>query len=250
MSPPRPVALITGASHRVGRAIALELASRGCDLLLHARHTETLAETHAAAESLGARCTRLAANLDDPALAEQLAADALAASPRLDILIHNASSYSATPLASLSAEHALAHFRVNALAPLLLSRSLAPALATSPMPGGGAIVAMTDIHALGRPRRDFAPYAMSKAALAQMVESLARDLAPRVRVNAVAPGVVAFPSSGPEASTDLQAAYLARVPLARAGTPADAAKAVAFLALDARYTTGTTLRVDGGRWLA
>jgi pteridine reductase len=163
--------------------------------------------------------------------------------------VHNASSYTPSPLASLTAEHALSHFRINALAPLLLSRLLAPALSASALPGGGSIVALTDIHALGRPRRDFAAYAMSKAALGQMIESLARDLAPRVRVNAVAPGVVAFPDDGPEASPDLQAAYLARVPLARAGTPAEAAKAVAFLALDAHYTTGATLRLDGGRWL-
>jgi pteridine reductase len=240
--------MVTGASRRVGRAIALELAARGCDLLLHARHADSLAQTHAAAVSLGARCTPLTADLDDPTQVERLASDALA-DARPDILVHNASSYTPSPLASLTAEHALSHFRINALAPLLLSRLLAPALSASALPGGGSIVALTDIHALGRPRRDFAAYAMSKAALGQMIESLARDLAPRVRVNAVAPGVVAFPDDGPEASPDLQAAYLARVPLARAGTPAEAAKAVAFLALDAHYTTGATLRLDGGRWL-
>jgi pteridine reductase len=111
-------------------------------------------------------------------------------------------------------------------------------------------VCMTDIHAMGRPRRDHAAYAMSKAALAQMVDSLARDLAPRVRVNAVAPGVVAWPEDGAEADAAMQARYLSRVPLGRAGTPGDASGAVAWLALDAAYVTGQTIRVDGGRWLA
>jgi pteridine reductase len=109
---------------------------------------------------------------------------------------------------------------------------------------------MCDMHALGRPRKGFAAYSMSKAALIEMVRCLARDLAPRVRVNGVAPGVVAFPESGYESTPDLQAKYLSRVPLDRSGTPEDAAEAVRWLALDARYTTGEIVRVDGGRWLA
>ncbi|MBZ0173377.1 MAG: SDR family oxidoreductase, partial [Phycisphaerales bacterium] len=135
------------------------------------------------------------------------------------------------------------------LSPLALSAALAGALASSPLPGRGAIVAMLDIHAEGLPRAGHAAYAMSKAALGAMVRSLAVDLAPSVRVNGVAPGVVAWPEVGPEADPTMQERYLSQVPLGRAGAPQDAAGAVAFLALDAAYTTGHVLRVDGGRSL-
>ncbi len=117
------------------------------------------------------------------------------------------------------------------------------------MKGGGAVVAMADIHAMGLPRPAFSAYAMSKAALVEMVRSLARELAPRVRVNGVAPGVVAWPEQGYESESGAQAAYLKRVPLARAGAPEEAAAAVAWLAMDATYVTGQILRLDGGRSL-
>jgi pteridine reductase len=140
-------------------------------------------------------------------------------------------------------------YRVNALGPLLLTKALAGAMRESEMAGGGAVVAMCDIHAMGLPRSGFAGYAMSKAALVEMVRSLARELAPRVRVNGVAPGVVAWPEAGYEADAGAQAAYLKRVPLGRAGTPEDAAGVVCWLALEATYLTGQVVRVDGGRSL-
>lgn len=246
----RPVALVTGAARRVGRAILLELARRGCDVLLH-HHTsdaDALATANQA-RALGVAAHLVRADLSTDAGIARIVEDTLRL-PRLDILVHSASIYGPTPTASVTADELLEHFRVNALAPLILSTRLAPMLRRSTLPGGGAIVAMSDIHVLGRPRKDFTAYSMSKAALTQMVECLARDLAPAVRVNALAPGVVAFPDAGYESDAAMQAAYLSRVPLARAGTPEDAASAVAFLALDAGYVTGTTLRLDGGRWLA
>ncbi len=117
------------------------------------------------------------------------------------------------------------------------------------MKGGGAVVAMGDIHAMGLPRSSFAPYAMSKAALVEMVRSLARELAPRVRVNGVAPGVVAWPEQGYESDESAQAAYRRGVPPAGAGTPQAAAAAVAWLPLEGTYVTGQILRLDGGRSL-
>jgi pteridine reductase len=108
---------------------------------------------------------------------------------------------------------------------------------------------MADIHAMGLPRSGFSAYAMSKAALVELIRSLARELAPRVRVNGVAPGVVAWPEEGYEADEEAQRAYLKRVALERAGTPEDAAAAVAWLALDATYVTGQVIRLDGGRSL-
>jgi pteridine reductase len=117
------------------------------------------------------------------------------------------------------------------------------------MEGGGSIVAMCDIHAMGRPRKEYLAYSMSKAALAEMVQTLARELAPRVRVNGVAPGVVVFAESGADADPAMQKAYLSRVPLGRSGTPEDAARAVRWLAMEATYVTGEIVRLDGGRWL-
>ncbi|MBL0927888.1 MAG: SDR family oxidoreductase [Phycisphaerales bacterium] len=249
----RPAALVTGAARRVGRAVALELARAGCDV--HFTFRASRSEASALSDelaALGSRGSARALDLDNPGEVERAGIDLAASLPRLDVLVHNASVYEPSPLASLSAENALRQYRVNALAPLLLSRALAGRLGESPRPGGGAIVAFADIHALGplsRPRRDFVAYAMSKAALAEMVSTLAVALAPRVRVNAVAPGVVAFPERGHEADAEMQARYLARVPLGRSGTPEDAAGAVRFLALDAPYITGEILRLDGGRWL-
>jgi pteridine reductase len=253
----RPLALITGAVRRVGLATASALADAGCDLILTYRSNED--EARAAQQKLaetGTSVKLMRLDLDDLAGVEDAGArlaDSLEREPRpLDVLVHNASIYAPTPLHSLGPVEALRHYRVNALAPLLLSKHLAPALARSDMPGGGAIVAMADIHALGEhglPRRDFAAYAMSKAALMEMVRTLARELAPRVRVNAVAPGVVAWPETGYESDRDAQRDYVKKIPLARAGTPEDAAQTVRWLALDAAYVTGQVIRLDGGRSL-
>lgn len=247
----RPVVMVTGGARRVGLAIAKAFARGGCDLVItYNTSADSAVEAQAVLEALGATARLDRLNLDDPRQVESRAGELAKALPRLDVLIHNASAYGPAPLAEVSAEDALRHFRINALAPLLLSKHLAPRLGESSLPGGGAIVAMADIHAMGRPRRGFAPYSMSKAALAEMVRSLARELAPRVRVCGVAPGVVAWPEHGHEADAEAQAAYLSRVPLQRAGTPEDAAETVRWLALDATYITGEIIRLDGGRWLA
>ncbi len=247
----RPLALITGGAKRVGRATAHALAASGCDLILTYRTSDTEAQSAATEfETLGASVRLEQLDLDDLAAVEDLSRRLADTLPSLDIIVHNASVYEPSPLASLTADHALHHYRVNALAPLLLSAMLAPLLKQSARRGGSAIVAMADIHAIGRPRRNHAAYSMSKAALAEMVRSLARDLAPDVRVNGVAPGVVEWPDHGPESDPEAQQRYLSRVPLERAGAPEDAAEVVRWLALDAHYTTGQIIRVDGGRWLA
>lgn len=247
----RPCAMVTGGARRVGLASARELARAGCDLVITYRASREEAERAASelgALGVGVRLEPLDLTRPDEAAR---AGDRLARElPRLDVLVHNASVYAPMALNALTPEHAIEQYAVNALSPLLLSSRLAPLLTRSPLTGGGAIVAMADMHVLGRPRKDFAAYAMSKAALVEMVRSLARDLAPRVRVNGVAPGVVAWPERGYESDAGAQEAYLRRVPLARAGTPEDAAGVVRWLALDAPYVTGEIVRVDGGRWLA
>lgn len=246
MSAARPVALVTGGAKRVGRAIAEELARAGCDVVI--TYNTSRDEATRLASSINGRAVPLDLNdLDAVArVGDELARDL----PRLDVLVHNASIYGPTPLDDLTGEALLRHCRVNALAPALLTRALAGRLRASTLPSRGAIVAMCDIHAMGRPRRDFLAYSMSKAALAEMVRTLARDLAPEVRVNGVAPGVVAWPERGYESDERAQEAYIRRVPLQRAGTPGDAAATVRWLALDAAYVTGEIVRLDGGRWLA
>lgn len=245
-----PLALITGAAKRVGRAIALELARRGCNILIHSNTSAGDAATlDAEIRTRGRRTAHWSLDLSDLHTVDRAASDLARSLPRLDILVHNASIYGKTPLDAVTPAEFARYAAVNAGAPLILTRHLAPLLARSPLPGGGSIVAMLDIHAMGLPRRDFTAYAMSKAALHEMVRSLARDLAPRTRVNGIAPGVVAWPEQGYESDADAQAAYLARIPLDRAGTPADAAGAVAWLALEATYITGQTIRLDGGRSL-
>jgi pteridine reductase len=242
--------MVTGGARRVGLAIARRLAEAGFDLVLTYNRSED--EARGATIDLGSagagiRLERL--DLNDLTAVEETGGRLARELPRLDALIHNASIYSPSPLGTVTAEEALRHYRINALGPLLLSRSLAGRLAQSDRPGGGAIVAMTDLHATGRPRKGFVAYSMSKAALAEMVRTLARDLAPRVRVNGLAPGVIAWPEAGPDADEAMQRAYLSRVPLARAGTPEEAAEVVRWLAVDATYLTGQIIRIDGGRSL-
>lgn len=250
MSQKPTIALVTGGAVRVGAAIVRALASAGCHVTFTYRRSEREARSlEAELAAVGATARGYALDFNDPSAAEMFGRSFASASPALDVLVHSASIYEPTPLETLTIAEAERHYRVNALAPLILTRELAPVLAGSKMAGGGSIVCMVDIHASERPRKAFSAYAMSKAALEQMVRVLALELAPGVRVNAVAPGVVAFASSGPDSDPEMQARYLKRVPLARSGTPEDAAEAVRWLALDARYTTGQILRVDGGRWL-
>lgn len=251
----RPVALVTGAARRVGRAIALELARSGCDVIItyRSRRDEALA-TIAECVALGGdarACAAIELDLTDSravaAKGERLAREL----PRLDVLVHNASSYEQTMLETFSPEAALEAYTVNALGPLVLSARLAPRLRASTLSGGGAIVSLADIHALGEhglPRaRGFVAYAMSKSALVEMTRTLARELAPSVRCNCVALGVAAWPDTGHESDAATQEAYLKRVPMSRAGTPEEAARAVRWLALEATYVTGQVLRMDGGR---
>ena len=244
-------AIVTGAARRVGRAVALELAAAGWDLLLtyRTRRDETLGTAERAREvarAAGRACAAevLPVDLEDLSAVERFGRDA--AGRGCDALVLSASSYRRAPFGTIAADDAELELRANAVAPLLLSQAVAPALARSGLPGGGAIVAFGDIHAIGRPRRSFAPYLMSKAALHAMVEALAVELAPAVRVNAIAPGVVAWPDDAP---AEERSAYEARIPLARPGTPEDAARLVRSIVEDMPYVTGTVIRLDGGRSL-
>lgn len=244
-------AVITGASARVGRACALELARNGFDLVITCECDERgLSETaalclHAAREAghtIGIE--QLKVDFTDAAQLEALGAHL--ASIELDALVHNASVYFESDISCVDAAAAGRAMAVNAIAPLILTSRCAASLQRSVLPGGAAVICMCDIHAMGRPRRRFSAYSMSKAALGEMVRSLALDLAPRVRVMGIAPGVVAWNEIESQADRE---AYTRRIPLGRAGTPEDVAKAMRWLILEAHYFTGQVLVLDGGRSL-
>ena len=239
--------LVTGAARRVGRATACHLAGRGLDLVLgYHSSREDCEKTAMSCREAGSRDVEV---LELPLESDDAVREVGARLVRegIDGVVHNASRYVRTPLADLDTEEVLLQFRVNALAPLVLSAVLAPALRTSRLPRGGSVVCMGDIHAMGRPRRDYAGYLASKGALDRIVESLALELGPDVRVNGVAPGVVAWAEN--DLTPEQQARYVSRIPLEREGTLQEAAETVGWLLLDASYVTGSVVRLDGGRHL-
>ena len=246
MSPSdRPVVLITGAAKRVGAVIARTLHAAGYDLALHYRHSR--AEMDALVGELEAQragsTLAVQADLADIEHLPRLVDACLARYGRLDGLVNNASAFYPTPIGEATPQQWNELFASNAQAPFFLAQAAAPHLKNA----RGSIVSIADIYAL-QPLPRHAIYSMAKAALVAMTRALARDLAPDVRVNAVAPGAILWPESG-KAAAD-QSDLIARTPLARTGTPEDVAAAVLFLLRDAKFTTGQILRVDGGRELA
>ncbi len=184
----------------------------------------------------------LQADLSTPDGPDALAAAFRARFGRLDLLVNGAAGFDERPLADTDAAAWDAQLDLNARAPLLLTRALAPLLRRA----GGSVVNVADVGGGLVAWRGFAAYCASKAALVRITECLALELAPRVRVNAVAPGTVLWPEHYPAAR---RRALAARIPLGRAGTPEDVAAAVRFLA-EAPYVTGAVLPVDGGRRLS
>jgi pteridine reductase len=238
-----PVILITGAGRRVGAAIAVALHAAGARVILHAR--QSLVEAAALAQSLNAARPESAgvvsADLLDTGAIDPLVAQAVAQFGRLDGLVCNASSFFPTPIGRIdeSAWHDLVGS--NFKAPLFLAQAAASYLRAA----GGAIVNITDIHA-ERPLAGYPLYAAAKGALLTLTRALAVELAPEVRVNAVAPGPILWPEDGqfPNAERD---AIVQHTLLKRAGTPEDIARTVRFLMFDAPYITGQVINVDGGR---
>jgi pteridine reductase len=239
-----PVALITGAAKRVGAQIARRLHAAGFDLALH--HRQSAQEMAALVAELEARRPRstlvLQAELADDAAPARLVGETLARFGRLDALVNNASAFQPTPIGSATPAQWDTLFAANARAPFFLAQAAVPALQAA----GGCIVNLADIHG-ERPLKNHTIYCMAKAALIMLTQSLARELGPEVRVNAVAPGAVLWPEDGK--AEHEKAAMLAATALRRAGDPDDVAEAVRWLIQDARYTTGQVIRVDGGRSL-
>lgn len=238
-----PVALVTGSALRLGRQMIISLHQQGYKVIVHYHRSATAAENLAAELNLlrPGSAASIAANLTDDLAITPLADQALSYFGRMDLLINNASSFYPTPLNRASLDDWQDLFGSNVKAPYFLSKALAPELAKH----HGCIINMVDIHA-EKPLADHSIYCMAKAALQMMTKALARELAPAVRVNGIAPGAILWPSQDLPASD--KAAVLAQVPMQRLGNPTDIANTMLFLA-QAPYVTGQIVAVDGGRSL-
>lgn len=190
----------------------------------------------------GPPCGLFAGDLADPATPEQLAAAVADRFGGVDLLVNNASSFYPTPVGNVSQEVWDDLFSSNARGPFFLTQALHPQLEQR----RGCVINIVDIHG-ATPMKNHPVYCMAKAALIMMTKALAKDLAPAVRVNGVAPGAVLWPEAN-EMNKEMQENLLNRVPLARPGAPEDIAQAVAYLAC-APYVTGQIISVDGGRSL-
>lgn len=238
------VVLITGAARRVGAATARELHAAGARVAVHCRQSRDEADALCIElnRNRAGSAAVLQADLNDVGQCVRLVAESCALWGRLDVLVNNASTFFPTPIGAVNAQQWDDLFASNVRAPFFLAQAAAPHLKSA----RGCIVNIADIHA-ERPLKNYPVYSAAKAGLVMLTRSLACELAPEVRVNALAPGAILWPESGLDAAT--QSKIIDRTFLKRQGTPEEIAKAVLFLVRDATYTTGQILNVDGGRSL-
>jgi pteridine reductase len=235
-------ALVTGAARRVGAAIVRSLHAAGANVVLHYRSSSE--EAAALAQELnGVRpgsATLAQCDLLDSSALAQLANTATTAFGGLDILVNNASSFYPTPVGDIDEDDWNDLIGTNLKAPLFLAQAAAAALRER----SGLIVNLADIHGV-RPMRRHPVYCVAKAGLIMLTKSLARELGPQVRVNAISPGPVMWPEDGVDAV--LRDEIINRTALKRIGSAEDVARAVLFFACEAPFITGQILAVDGGR---
>ena len=240
------VALVTGAARRVGAEIVRELHRAGARCVIHYHRSAKDAEALAA--SLQAQrpgsAVAVAADLLQTSRLGELVERAQSEFGRLDILVNNASTFYPTPLGEITEAHWDDLLGSNLKAPLFLSQAAAPALRLAQ----GQIINIVDIHGM-RPLRRYPVYGVAKAGLIMLTRSLARELGPHVRVNAIAPGPVLWPADG-VADPEQQAKITSRTLLKRSGSAGDIARTALFFAAHAPYVTGQVLPVDGGRSVA
>jgi len=232
------VALVTGAGTRVGRAIALALGKAGMRVAVHYARSEKGAR-EVADEIIGggSEARTLPGDLTDPATPPRLVEHTVKVFGGLDVLVNSAAVMLRTPVGEVLVEDWDAMFALNLRAPFFLAQAAARA-----MTDGGCIVNIADLAAF-EAWKGYIPHAITKAGIVQMTRGLAHALAPRIRVNAVAPGAVLLPEGATQADADR---LISTTPLGRLGTAEDVAQAVMYL-ICADFVTGETLIVDGGR---
>ena len=237
-------ALITGAARRIGAAIARHLHANAFSVVIH--YNRSAAQADALADELNrtraGSARTLQADLMAASSCDLVVEEALTLTGRLDALVNNASVFYPSPLPDIAEPAWNEVIGANLKAPLFLARSAAPRLEQT----GGSIVNISDIHG-SRPLPGHTIYSVSKSGLDMLTRSLARELAPKVRVNAVSPGAILWPAGMDDETRD---SIMSAIPLQRLGDPADIARAVHFLIAEAGYITGQVLTVDGGRSLS
>lgn len=237
----RPVAVITGGARRIGAQLVRQLYARGFRIVLHYRTSkadaQTLINELSAIENTDIALVQ--ADLCHVDAATRISEFALQAFGRVDVLINNASAFYPTPVGEITEHDWQQLLGSNVQGPLFLTQALAPALKQH----NGCIINLTDIH-IQRPLPGHSVYCLAKSALASLTQSLAQELAPYVRVNAISPGAILWPDRA--LSEEQKAAMLTSIPLGRLGTPDAIAQAMLFL-IDADYITGQILNIDGGR---
>jgi len=236
------VVLVTGAARRIGAAIATTLHQNGANVAVHYRDSSTDADV--LVDRLNGErpdsAARFQADLNDTEALTTLVDKVVGWHGALDILVNNASSFYPTPPGEITEAHWDDLIGSNLKAPLFLSQAALPALREAK----GVIINLIDVHAQ-RPLRNHTVYGLAKAGLAMLTRSLAKDLAPDVRVNGVSPGAILWPGNGMNDTT--KDTILQQIPLQRPGDPEDIAGCVLYLVRDATYITGQIIAVDGGR---
>ncbi|HWW21155.1 MAG TPA: pteridine reductase [Steroidobacteraceae bacterium] len=234
--------LITGGARRIGAHLARALHAAGANVVIHCHRSRAEADDLSAElEAVRPASTAvLSADLLDVAQLPPLVRATCDRFGTLDVLINNASSFYPTPIGSIELKAWDDLLGTNLRAPTFLTQAAAPELRRAQ----GLVLNLVDIHGL-RPLREHSVYSTAKAGLIMLTRALARELAPEVRVNAIAPGPVLWPESG--IGQERQQKILAQTPLQRPGSPEDIVRAVLFFATDAPFVTGQILAVDGGR---
>jgi pteridine reductase len=239
------LALVTGAGQRVGRAIAEGLAGLGADVAVHFNSSrEGADEVVSAIKVDGNRAQAFAADLTDAGAIEPLVAAVEQALGPISVLVNSAAVFERADFVDTKVERLDRLWSLNTRAPYLLTQAVARRMLTR---GGGDVVNVLDVGGVFETWKHFSAYTMTKAALAALTKALALELAPAIRVNAVAPGTVLPPGS---VSEEQRHALEAKIPQGRFGTPADVVDVVKFLLTGPRFMTGQVVAVDGGRSLA
>jgi NAD(P)-dependent dehydrogenase (short-subunit alcohol dehydrogenase family) len=236
------VVLITGAAQRVGRAVALNLAAHGAHIAFsYLDEAEPWQQTQQEIAAHGVRTFAQRANVTKLDDIRSLVSNTMAALGRIDVLINNASIWLKKPMLQITESEWDAVLDVNTKGPFLVSQAVAPHLQQQ---GSGLIINMTDLSAF-QVWEGYAHHAASKAALVALTKVMALELAPSVRVNAIAPGTVLLPD---DASAEKIAWAVGKSALKRVGSPDDVARTIRYL-IEEDFATGGVYFVDGGRSL-